>query len=65
MGILQFDPAFVGVRWLDDWAHQTVLVHTSFLATYHFGAIIVLGVDHLEYVPRVLVRDIGFFSAFI
>ncbi|KAL6538691.1 hypothetical protein OROGR_012679 [Orobanche gracilis] len=33
MGILQFDPAFVGVRWLDDWAHQTVLVHTSFLAT--------------------------------
>ncbi|KAL6495784.1 hypothetical protein OROGR_030347 [Orobanche gracilis] len=32
-GILQFDPAFVGVRWLDDWAHQTVLVHTSFLAT--------------------------------
>ncbi|KAL6523371.1 hypothetical protein OROGR_016974 [Orobanche gracilis] len=31
MGILQFDPAFVGVRWLDDWAHQTVLVHTSFL----------------------------------
>ncbi|KAL6562411.1 hypothetical protein OROGR_003418 [Orobanche gracilis] len=33
MGILQFDPAFVGVRWLDDWARQTVLVHTSFLAT--------------------------------
>ncbi|KAL6516499.1 hypothetical protein OROGR_019804 [Orobanche gracilis] len=33
MGILQFDPAFVGVRWLDEWAHQTVLVHTSFLAT--------------------------------
>ncbi|KAL6555011.1 hypothetical protein OROGR_006269 [Orobanche gracilis] len=33
MGILQFDPAFVGVRWLDDWAHQTALVHTSFLAT--------------------------------
>ncbi|KAL6494097.1 hypothetical protein OROGR_032006 [Orobanche gracilis] len=33
MGILQFDPAFVGVRWLDVWAHQTVLVHTSFLAT--------------------------------
>ncbi|KAL6498728.1 hypothetical protein OROGR_028275 [Orobanche gracilis] len=33
MEILQFDPAFVGVRWLDDWAHQTVLVHTSFLAT--------------------------------
>ncbi|KAL6516644.1 hypothetical protein OROGR_019949 [Orobanche gracilis] len=33
MGILQFDPAFVGVRWLDDWAHQTVLVHTSFLTT--------------------------------
>ncbi|KAL6561068.1 hypothetical protein OROGR_003788 [Orobanche gracilis] len=33
MGILQFDPVFVGVRWLDDWAHQTVLVHTSFLAT--------------------------------
>ncbi|KAL6568950.1 hypothetical protein OROGR_000675 [Orobanche gracilis] len=33
MGILQFDPAFVGVRWLDDWVHQTVLVHTSFLAT--------------------------------
>ncbi|KAL6513515.1 hypothetical protein OROGR_021001 [Orobanche gracilis] len=33
MGILPFDPAFVGVRWLDDWAHQTVLVHTSFLAT--------------------------------
>ncbi|KAL6532190.1 hypothetical protein OROGR_014160 [Orobanche gracilis] len=29
MGILQFDPAFVGVRWLDDWARQTVLVHTS------------------------------------
>ncbi|KAL6560418.1 hypothetical protein OROGR_003977 [Orobanche gracilis] len=29
----EFDPAFVGVRWLDDWAHQTVLVHTSFLAT--------------------------------
>ncbi|KAL6536681.1 hypothetical protein OROMI_026262 [Orobanche minor] len=33
MGILQFDPGFVGVRWLDDWAAQTVLVHTSFLAT--------------------------------
>ncbi|KAL6516630.1 hypothetical protein OROGR_019935 [Orobanche gracilis] len=33
MGILQFDPAFVGVRWFDDWAHQTVLVHTSFFAT--------------------------------
>ncbi|KAL6563529.1 hypothetical protein OROGR_002488 [Orobanche gracilis] len=33
MGILQFDPAFVGVRWLDDWARQIVLVHTSFLAT--------------------------------
>ncbi|KAL6555038.1 hypothetical protein OROGR_006296 [Orobanche gracilis] len=33
MGILQFDPAFFGVRWLDDWAHQTALVHTSFLAT--------------------------------
>ncbi|KAL6551994.1 hypothetical protein OROGR_008148 [Orobanche gracilis] len=33
MGILQFDPAFVGVRWLDDWARQTVLVHTSFLTT--------------------------------
>ncbi|KAL6554990.1 hypothetical protein OROGR_006248 [Orobanche gracilis] len=31
MGILQFDPSFVGVRWLDDWAVQTVLVHTSFL----------------------------------
>ncbi|KAL6544069.1 hypothetical protein OROGR_010566 [Orobanche gracilis] len=29
----EFDPAFVSVRWLDDWAHQTVLVHTSFLAT--------------------------------
>ncbi|KAL6554984.1 hypothetical protein OROGR_006242 [Orobanche gracilis] len=25
MGILQFDPSFVGVRWLDDWAVQTVL----------------------------------------
>ncbi|KAL6545388.1 hypothetical protein OROGR_009262 [Orobanche gracilis] len=34
MGILQFDPTFVGVRWLDDWAHQTVLVHMSFLATF-------------------------------
>ncbi|KAL6586467.1 hypothetical protein OROMI_001455 [Orobanche minor] len=33
MGILQFDPGFIGVRWLDDWAAQTVLVHTSFLAT--------------------------------
>ncbi|KAL6581137.1 hypothetical protein OROMI_007060 [Orobanche minor] len=33
MVILQFDPGFVGVRWLDDWAAQTVLVHTSFLAT--------------------------------
>ncbi|KAL6541163.1 hypothetical protein OROMI_025046 [Orobanche minor] len=33
MGILQFDPGFVGVRWLDDWAAQTVLVHTSFLTT--------------------------------
>ncbi|KAL6586367.1 hypothetical protein OROMI_001355 [Orobanche minor] len=33
MGILQFDPKFVGMRWLDDWAAQTVLVHTSFLAT--------------------------------
>ncbi|KAL6570186.1 hypothetical protein OROMI_014700 [Orobanche minor] len=33
MGILQFDPGFVGVRWLYDWAAQTVLVHTSFLAT--------------------------------
>ncbi|KAL6576693.1 hypothetical protein OROMI_010969 [Orobanche minor] len=33
MGILQFDPGFVGVRWLNDWAAQTVLVHTSFLAT--------------------------------
>ncbi|KAL6566848.1 hypothetical protein OROMI_015252 [Orobanche minor] len=33
MGILQFDPGFVGVRWLDDWAAQTILVHTSFLAT--------------------------------
>ncbi|KAL6575063.1 hypothetical protein OROMI_012348 [Orobanche minor] len=32
-GILQFDPGFIGVRWLDDWAAQTVLVHTSFLAT--------------------------------
>ncbi|KAL6582446.1 hypothetical protein OROMI_006460 [Orobanche minor] len=31
MGILQFDPGFVGVRWLDDWAAQTVLVHTSYL----------------------------------
>ncbi|KAL6516439.1 hypothetical protein OROGR_019744 [Orobanche gracilis] len=67
MGILQFDPAFVGVRWLDDWAHQTVLVHTSFLATStfiasdHFGAIIALGgsVDHLEYVSRVLVQTLG------
>ncbi|KAL6572478.1 hypothetical protein OROMI_013436 [Orobanche minor] len=25
MGILQFDPEFVGVRWLDDWAAQTIL----------------------------------------
>ncbi|KAL6555018.1 hypothetical protein OROGR_006276 [Orobanche gracilis] len=25
MGILQFDPSFVGVRWLDYWAVQTVL----------------------------------------
>ncbi|KAL6586581.1 hypothetical protein OROMI_001569 [Orobanche minor] len=25
MGILQFDPGFVGVRWLDDWAAHTVL----------------------------------------
>ncbi|KAL6576753.1 hypothetical protein OROMI_011029 [Orobanche minor] len=33
MGILQFDPGFIGVRWLDDWAAQTVLVHKSFLAT--------------------------------
>ncbi|KAL6504824.1 hypothetical protein OROHE_023582 [Orobanche hederae] len=33
MGILQFDPGFFGVRWLDDWAAQAVLVHTSFLAT--------------------------------
>ncbi|KAL6561494.1 hypothetical protein OROMI_017095 [Orobanche minor] len=30
---LEFNPEFVGVRWLDDWATQTVLVHTSFLAT--------------------------------
>ncbi|KAL6508579.1 hypothetical protein OROGR_023290 [Orobanche gracilis] len=29
----EFDPGFVGVRWLDDWRTQTVLVHTSFLAT--------------------------------
>ncbi|KAL6541852.1 hypothetical protein OROGR_011338 [Orobanche gracilis] len=29
----EFDPAFVGLRWLDDWDLQTVLVHTSFLAT--------------------------------
>ncbi|KAL6552726.1 hypothetical protein OROHE_008090 [Orobanche hederae] len=31
MRILQFDPGFVGMRWLDDWAAQMVLVHTSFL----------------------------------
>ncbi|KAL6542522.1 hypothetical protein OROMI_024124 [Orobanche minor] len=48
MGILQFDPGFVGVQWLDDWAAQTVWVHASFL-----------GVDHLEYVPRVLVRTLA------
>ncbi|KAL6499981.1 hypothetical protein OROGR_027891 [Orobanche gracilis] len=95
MGILQFDPAFVGVRWLDDWAHQTVLVHTSFLATCinvwnnrkrRKGSSMIdsddltflvnhvhglrpfwgdhrpwweLHVDHLEYVPRVLVRTLG------
>ncbi|KAL6496614.1 hypothetical protein OROGR_029872 [Orobanche gracilis] len=33
MGILQFDPSFVGMRWLDDRVVQTVLVHTNFLAT--------------------------------
>ncbi|KAL6586345.1 hypothetical protein OROMI_001333 [Orobanche minor] len=32
MRILQFNPGFVGVRWLDDWAADMVLVHTSFLA---------------------------------
>ncbi|KAL6536957.1 hypothetical protein OROHE_012541 [Orobanche hederae] len=90
-GILQFDPGFVGVRWLDDWAAQTVLVHTSFLATcinvwnnskrkggqlsiddedLNFLVSHIHGlrpfwvdhrpcVDHLEYVPRVLVRTLA------
>ncbi|KAL6579394.1 hypothetical protein OROMI_009610 [Orobanche minor] len=44
MGILHFDPRFVGMRWLDDWAAQAVLVHTSFLDKSC--------VDHLDTCPE-------------